>query len=198
MGAGHQQAITFSGPADSYGGSDPSPRCRSLCPMSGEESCPGKQGFPRGCQRPPRGGLLSTTEGRGSRGPGEAALRGFPGRGTGEPRCGRVSDPFKPGQSAGGYAYTHLRPVCCCWRLSVHEFICTIPCDPPPSAPPASQPHLRPGAHVRTPAPPHAWLACTPNPHHLPLQARVTADSLALPENTSTFQLIAPKGSTPT
>ena len=27
--------------------------------MSGEESCPEKPGFPRGCQRPPREGLLS-------------------------------------------------------------------------------------------------------------------------------------------
>ena len=111
---------------------------------------------------------------------------------------GRVSDPFKPGQSTGRRAHTHLRPVCCCWRLSVQAFVCTVPCDPPPSAPPASQPHLRPGAHVRTPVPPHTCLACTLNPHHLPSQARVTPDSLALPENTSTFQLITPKGSTPT
>lgn len=27
--------------------------------MSGEESCPEKPGLPRGCQRPPREGLLS-------------------------------------------------------------------------------------------------------------------------------------------
>lgn len=110
---------------------------------------------------------------------------------------GRVSDPFKPGQSTGRRAHTHLRLVCCCWRLSVQAFVCTVPRDPPPSAPPASQPHPRPGAHVQTPVPRHTCLACTLNPHHLPSQARATPDSLALPENTSTFQLTTRKGSTP-
>lgn len=77
----------------------------------------------------------------------------------------------------------------------MHASVCTTPCDPPPSAPPAPSRTYASGASVsgHRLLPTLGWLAL---PTTTSLQARVTADSL-LPENTSTFQLGSPPKAAP-
>ena len=128
---------------------------------------------------------------------------------------GRGSDPFTPGQlcartHAHTRTHTHTHPfglcvaargrVCKCFCAPLHV---THPAPVHPRAHPDSQPHLRPGGlrpdvKVYAQVSPHTCLSCALNLHYLPMQPKVTADGLALQENSSAFHQITPNGSTPT
>ena len=111
---------------------------------------------------------------------------------------GSIWSCFRPFQAwpVRGYACIHIPPVCVPLLEAECADVCVYvtrhPLQPSLPAPPC------PGAHVRTPVPPHTCLACPLNSHRLASQARVTANSVAVPENTGTFQPITPRGSTPT
>lgn len=126
---------------------------------------------------------------------------------------GRGSDPFTPGQLCActhAHTRTHTHPFglcvaargrgCKCFGAPLHV---THPAPVHPRAHPDSQPHLHPGGSrpdvkVYVQVSPHTCLSCALNLHYLPTLPKVTADGLALQENSSAFHQITPNGSAPT
>lgn len=163
----------------------------------------------RGSLCPPQGSFLAEEPGREPQ-----PLRSLAGSLWGKLfQPGRGSDPFTPGQLCAythAHTRTHTHPFglcvaargrgCKCFGAPLHV---THPAPVHPRAHPDSQPHLHPGGSrpdvkVYVQVSPHTCLSCALNLHYLPTLPKVTADGLALQENSSAFHQITPNGSAPT